>query len=301
MRVEVVVTDTTSDGGGNDDGSDDNDNGSVACFSGNSMVSTANGDVPMKDIQVGDMVRTANNRYQPVYTFGHYNEVTPTEFVKLSYQAAGKANSIEVSREHLLYIQGKARPVRADSIAKGDMLLHADAVDAKVTKVAKITRQGYYAPLTEDGTIVVDGLVASVYATLMTKTSSEQIELNGWTFPFADQETCLHLGAAPLRMLCKLNLDFCHIEGNKADAKGFNPYVSWGVDMIQWGENQHAAIQVVGSLLVFVGFVALNILEAFVLRGAGFFLKGIMTLITIAIMVKSGSEKTGAKALKTAA
>lgn len=307
MRVQVQVYDTSKEV--DDDSDDDNGGGGISCFSSTSVVDVWNvdGGVPMKDLKVHDRVRTGKNRYQPVYAFGHYNEDTPTEFVKLSYQtSAGKTKSIELSGEHLLYIQDQARPVRADSVAHGDMLLHADARDVRVTRVTNVTREGYYAPLTADGTIVVDGLVASVYATLLTKSQSEKIELNGWTVPgVVDQETFLHLAVAPLRMLCQMNLnlyDGCQITGNQADAEGFNVYVSWGVAMIRWGENQHPVVQAVVFILALIGFGALNILEGFLCGEAGPFWKEIMALITVAFFLATfGSEKKGSKAWKTTA
>ena len=127
-----------------------------SCFSEVSTVHVqGKGITMMKDLQVNDQVLVQNkNRmpiYQAVYSFGHYNQQTPTEYLRIY---TGNKEPLEISPGHLLYVQGKGHPVQAASIRVGDMLLQvsldAATMPSIVTKINKVTRTGAYMPLTKD-------------------------------------------------------------------------------------------------------------------------------------------------------
>lgn len=56
-----------------------------------------------------------------------------------------------------------ARPSQPGSSKVGDKLVSHDGDSVEVTKIGSVERQGFYSPLTEDGTLVVNGYVASNY------------------------------------------------------------------------------------------------------------------------------------------
>ena len=64
--------------------------------------------------------------------------------------------------QHLVFVDGKTNPVRADSIQVGDRL-QAETSNAVVKKIMLVTRNGIYNPLTSSGTIQVNGIAASSY------------------------------------------------------------------------------------------------------------------------------------------
>ena len=62
---------------------------------------------------------------------------------------------------HLVFMTEKGA-VSASRIQVGDLLMSSPG-SAKVTKVGSVQRQGLWAPATESGSIVVNGVVASNY------------------------------------------------------------------------------------------------------------------------------------------
>lgn len=88
----------------------------------------------MADLQVGDMVLTkGNNGYEPVYAFGRWIPTKPSKILQIhtttqdttptsNSSTVTKEATLETTEEHLIYLQGKPNPIRADSIKVGDYL-----------------------------------------------------------------------------------------------------------------------------------------------------------------------------------
>ena len=76
-------------------------------------------------------------------------------------------HSIEISSKHLIFKYGILNPVFSSEIQLGDHLQLVDQfqiISGKVIKIDEILSQGFSAPLTRSGTIVVNNLVCSNYA-----------------------------------------------------------------------------------------------------------------------------------------
>lgn len=143
------------------------------------------GPVEMRDLQVGDRVFTGED-YHTVYAFGHLDKAAKAEFLQIH---TDKDSTLEVTVNHLVYVDGRSAPVRADSIKVGDFLQ-----GAAVTKIGAVERNGLYAPLTTDGNLVVDGVKASSYISL------DQIEDHA--FLGKHIQTFSHFGISPFRLMC---------------------------------------------------------------------------------------------------
>jgi len=201
--------------------------------------------VKMKELRIGDMVKTAPGRYQPVYAFGHFHETKLAEFLQI-YTDAAKA-PLEITESHFIFIAGKRTPVRADSVRVGDVMNYSDAstnsasVAAVVTNISKVTRRGIYAPLTSDGTVFVNGIKASTYAIISSKSNTNHVEVAGWAFFGLSEADAIHLALAPLRFLCSgSTFDICEEVDEKTK---MNTYVAWGIRLIHWVEAQNAIFQ----------------------------------------------------------
>jgi len=130
----------------------------------------------ISSLQAGDRVLVESSFgklvYEPVLSFIHSGRVgTQSEFLTIQH-AAG---SLRVSANHVLFVAGAFGRMdkAADRIVEGDELLvvppggSALAVPSRVLSVTReFTDLGMYAPLTPSGKIVVDGTVASNYATI---------------------------------------------------------------------------------------------------------------------------------------
>ena len=67
----------------------------------------------------------------------------------------------------MVFLNGEQHPIPASKIKVGDELQQPDSIGIKLKvtkKIESIIRKGFYNPITEDGTLVVDGIVASNFS-----------------------------------------------------------------------------------------------------------------------------------------
>jgi len=230
------------------------------CFSEKATVQAlGKGVIPMTELEVGDKVLTGKeqDRYEPVYGFGHINPDKPAEFLKIF--TSNKATApLEMTGNHMLFVSGKEHPVRADSIKVGDNLRADHGTSTSVTKIQTVTRKGVYAPMTPSGSIVVNGIVASTYVSMQDH-AVEYAELsNGAKIPFFTQETACHMGMSPMRMLCMgVSSSFCEVH----DEDGLMPWVRLGQVLLQWGMGFNVFIQAFLCGLYIAVLAGFNVVE----------------------------------------
>jgi len=144
------------------------------CFPGEASVALADGSKKrLDDLKVGEQVlvedSAGSQRYEPVLDFLHQ---VPGRHESLTVEHA--RGTFRVSANHLVFAQdGMGR--RFDKIAvqlKVGDLIYLPSNVAETEQVARVlsvhsseANSGMHAPLTASGTIVVDGIVASNYAT----------------------------------------------------------------------------------------------------------------------------------------
>lgn len=220
----------------------------LGCFS---EVATANvqhkGPVVMKNLQVGDKVLTSSNTYQPIYSFGHYNPTKKAEFLQVHTQDDAV---LELTAEHLVFLKDQEYPVRADSLKANDSLLGQEGVPRTITKINKVQRQGLYTPFTADGTIVVEGIVASSYVSL--QEGNDLLEMkSGRQLPFSMHDY-IHMGMSPFRMYCLgVSSNFC----TSLNEEGIPPYAALSIYTSQLVFHQNVLVQgilLAAFLLVYI-------------------------------------------------
>jgi hypothetical protein len=165
----------------------------------------------MKDLQPGDKVMAANQKYQTVYSFGHVNEDAEDLFYQIHTREGLDISSSEVPLEmtgnHLIFKVG-GEAVRADKIQAGDKLSSGQTV----TKVSTTKKQGLYMPLTVDGTIVVNGILASSYVSIMEEAPRTVHAALGY---IKNEQNLLHWWLAPYRMMCMgVSSKICSVSTN---------------------------------------------------------------------------------------
>ncbi|CAB9497932.1 expressed unknown protein [Seminavis robusta] len=225
-----------------------------SCFSEEATVAVeqpGQGQAPvptkMTELEIGDMVLTANNRFLPIYAFAHNDATTDTEFLQIYTTSAYKP--LEVTGQHLVYVQGKDAPVTAKSIKVGDSLSHAQAGHgqdgaAVVTKIETAQRQGIYAPLTQDGTLVVDGIATSCYISLQPNGDPQTMELQGHghsVLSMFSHHRVAHLLMTVPRLVCMggINPKWCQ----KYNNDGVAHFVQMAFDLSDWFHAQHWVVQ----------------------------------------------------------
>jgi len=154
------------------------------CFSATSQVVERHlGNIAIRDLKIGYEVAT-DSGWATVSTFLHWH---PTDTLP-AIQILHAQGNLTLTPLHLLFTidgGGNTHAIPANQLQSGDLLLTTDQVSV-VLDVKAITMQGYFAPVTSSGTILVDNVVASCYM------HDGHYNLPHWV---------LNLLAAPLRMI----------------------------------------------------------------------------------------------------
>jgi len=148
--------------------------GGMACFPGQAQVQTRDGLLDMSDLSIGHDILVESSEglfdYAPVLSFLHTVPAHKAgNYVVLTHEYG----TLRASENHVIFLcDGEARTERrAGEISAGEHLCAVSigitqAVASRVMKVEdRAGARGMFAPLTASGTIVVDGAVASNYAT----------------------------------------------------------------------------------------------------------------------------------------
>jgi hypothetical protein len=264
-------------GDGNADQVPDAGDDSSLCFSAFAEVQVLNfGPTAMKDLRVGDLILTGKNRYEPFYAFAHQNRQRHAEFLRV--YTLGSNKPLELTPNHMVFLEEKVNPVRADAVQIGDVL-RGDLDVKVVTRITSVKRKGIYAPLTKDGTLVVDGIVASSYISLQ-RGAEDIIELLGGavSVPVSQQMYC-HWGLSPFRLFCGLARGIC----NSYNKDGMPRYISFALWLTKWVHNQNIVVE--GFYLVIF----------FIFTGACMLLESCSFKTVVAMMIAAGAFRAHKK------
>jgi len=174
------------------------------CFSGKNQVEVEDNRafINMESLQIGDSVRVGGGEFAKVYSFGHRNTDVAVNYLQI------KTNELkyplEISDIHMIFVKigDVTKSVVASSIKIGDILLTGNGGTATVSHVKNVQRIGAYAPFTTSGDIIVNGILASNYVSLLDEVDVLPVSMQ-WI---------AHTFKAPHRMLCSLNFSICHNE-----------------------------------------------------------------------------------------
>ena len=229
--------------------------GGNACFSERTTVQVkGKGTVSMKNVQVGDYVMSSPQGdtyvYDQVYALGHYDPDTKTEFLQVS---TDNGHQVELTKEHLIYLEGKNHPARADSIKIGDVLQSQDAINGvKVIHIKKVQRKGLYAPMTTSGTLLVDGIKASSYIALQ-KNTAEYVEIQSGLSTGLSHHSLVHIVSTPFRLFCQTFPDSERLCQPCREFSGMPAFVFRGLRFADWVDQQHGLVQ----SILFIGIMLL--------------------------------------------
>lgn len=226
--------------------------GLFECFSADDTVQVQHrGEVAMKDIAVGDAILVGTGTYEPVYMFGHRDPFKQSEFVQIYTTAVKSSRPLEMSPEHMVFLANQRDPIPAGAVKEGDLLRTVGSAVA-VTKVKRTVKQGLYTPLTQDGSIVVNGVIASQYTSFQTNNNDESgamIKLGGRVFTGISQHGGMHMALAPVRWMCLgVSQNLCQSYGD--DAR--HSLAGFGLAANEWTQSQDIVVQAVIVFLVFV-------------------------------------------------
>ena len=139
----------------------------------------------------------------------------------LQIHTEGSAAPLELTKNHMVFRNDKA--VRADEVSVGDML-----GDKKVTDITSTKSTGLYAPITYDGSIVVNGIKSSCYVQFLDHVPADQ------------HQVLEHMFFSLQRVACSVNFGWCEAE---TYTNGFSDYSSWAINAYTYSNQFSAPVQ----------------------------------------------------------
>jgi len=228
------------------------------------------GKVAIKDVAVGDKVMTASGQYETVFTISNSNPDKATTFLRV--ESDMDENPLELTPLHMLFLQGKHTPIPAKDVRIGDFVKTLNG-PREVTNITVVTRNGFYNPITTDGTIVVDGVFTSTYASL---NGGSYLEIGG--MKLISFHSLLDMTISPFRAFCLgVSLDYCN-EFRKQNDKPGVVYIM--TQFYKFWMQQHVVVQFAAFFahICFFGFARLLFSPA-----------GILVLVTFIGMICSST------------
>lgn len=156
------------------------------------------GQVKMTDLKIGDHVLAMDGKFVPVYAF--INQVFDVERDYVRIHTNATSVPLDITEDHFLYLYDQQdAPVVPSALKKGDVLLGATSMEPlKIIKIETLTNKGYFSPLTTDGTIAVNGIMASNYASVYPGMSNDYwYVLN---YKIMTRKSFDHMRYSPLRL-----------------------------------------------------------------------------------------------------
>ena len=214
---------------------------SGGCFSATSLVRVrVRGPVEMQHLQVGDQVLTGiagTYQYKPIYAFGHLNKDVMASFYAITTNVSNIP--LEITGNHLVYLDGKFNPVRADSLQVGDVLLSIKS-PREITAIDRVEKHGLYNPYTANGRLIVNDLAVSTYVALQADREYYQVGLENYQIRLFSHQQYSHLYLSPFRMLCMgVSSQLCQV----FDEDGIPYWLSYGDAFVRWLGKQGVLVQ----------------------------------------------------------
>ena len=174
------------------------------CFPGVSKVWVLDKALPiqMKDLSTGDQVLAWNTsthklEYSPLIMYNHLNRTKTIEYLQLEVD---NGKTLHITDDHFVFTfddsAWTSKP--AAMVTPGEKMLTHDVstgktVMATITNIDNIELKGLYSPITLNGTIIVDDVMASCYG-------------NVASFGSLSGHTIAHVGMAPMRAAYQLGM-----------------------------------------------------------------------------------------------
>jgi len=193
----------------------------------------------MYRLTIGDMVHVGGNRYEPVYSFGHYHTARRGTYLEVETTLS----TLLLSGDHLVYCKTRGF-IPASSLQRGSRLVHGStgSDDIIVTAIRTVEAQGVFAPFTPSGMIVVNHIVASSFVSL-----AAPQQLGIWGVHFSNQWLA-HTFEFPHRVACYY-LTRCPNEAYAAN--GISTWVAEPLKVGRWVLVQHGFLRTT-LLILFV-------------------------------------------------
>uniref|UniRef100_A0AC34FM20 Hint domain-containing protein n=1 Tax=Panagrolaimus sp. ES5 TaxID=591445 RepID=A0AC34FM20_9BILA len=151
------------------------------CFSGDTLVTTfENTKKRMDEIKVGEWIKSGDSTngetgYSKVNSWIHRKPDFDAEFLKFSLE---NGQELKISKKHFIY-KGDCKTVNTSNVNNYQMVYAENVtihdclftinekdefIETRISKIEIIQEKGIYAPLTENGNLIVNDIFASCYS-----------------------------------------------------------------------------------------------------------------------------------------
>jgi hypothetical protein len=152
----------------------------LKCFSGDDFVSMANGErKPLREIQPGDRVFVMNSQKQieedEVIMMLDSQPNRPALFYTIETETGHR---LSLTGSHLVAVNNNDNFLPANQIKTHDMVFVHSQGQLQSVKVRNVTEEykiGYFTPMTSQGTLIVNDMAASCYASVVNHNWAHQI------------------------------------------------------------------------------------------------------------------------------
>jgi len=137
------------------------------CFAATSSVETREGFKEIPELRIGDEIRTSEKTHHTHFTefLGWLDRQESSTVEMLQLFTSGKYPALTLSASHVVFTSNSTK--YAGDLVPGDTLLHWDGremVEREITEIRSSLEPGYWAPMTGEGTLLVNGFLMSCYA-----------------------------------------------------------------------------------------------------------------------------------------
>ncbi|KAJ3367343.1 hypothetical protein GGF31_007595 [Allomyces arbusculus] len=151
-------------------------NNGGGCFPGSAHVEVwGHGRVAMRDLAMGDIVRVHEDRWEPIVGWYDHDASVTRTFLALDFARLDGSllSTVTMTPNHLVFIvagdsgaQYSTAACQAQHVHVGDKVWDAEShIFVDVVAIRNVTCRGVYSPVPAcSGTLIVDGVLASVYA-----------------------------------------------------------------------------------------------------------------------------------------
>jgi len=224
------------------------------CFSGKNTVEVMDGRgfIGIDSLKIGDYVRVQGDNFAKVYSFGHYEKNIVANYLQI--HTRDTKHPLEISADHMLFVREGSRDkiVAASTLTVGDTLV-TERGTSEISKIKNVRRSGSYAPFTTSGDIIVSGIIASNYISMI----SEKETVLGLP---VSMQWIAHTFKAPHRFVCSINFRICE---NETYTNGLSNWIYVPYFAGKWVVKQNSAFKttLLSSILLLpmlIGMISLR-------------------------------------------
>jgi CubicO group peptidase (beta-lactamase class C family) len=235
------------------------------CFPGESSVIVQNGSsvhkIKLADLKIGDKVKVGNEKFEPVYSFGHHHPLPVLSYLHIKF---ANGESLKVSRDHFVFSNSANSFIQAKHLCVGDEVITSTGGTTLVREIVKTKMKGAYAPFSPSGKLIVDNIVVSSFAA--SANQEDTVKILGGLLEFSHHDLA-HAFEFPHRLACHYTSFLCVAE--TYDGNGVSSWVAGPLKFFRWIYRQPSIIRELVLCVAVSLLVAFQVLEVIFVPSKG--------------------------------